>query len=135
MRILDSSLLARGVNTCRLVFCLSGGIIGSAELRTVLGVRLPRSDKPTVSFNDSTTLDRESYPHSVALHLVECIRRVDHDSMEINLMTDIPKAYPKPWGARLDFQLRTDWRIMEPVCGDNVSFLGLITKATKKLSK
>src|SRR5215472_11283945 len=35
----------------------------------------------TVSFNDKTTLDREGYPHSDALHLVERIRRTDHDSL------------------------------------------------------
>ncbi len=114
---------------------MSCGIIGSAEQRNALGNWLPRSDKPTVSFNDKTTLDRESYPHSEALHLVECIRRVDHDSLEINLMTDIPKAYTKPCGARLDFQLKTDWRIMEPVSEDNASFLGLIHRATKEPSK
>jgi hypothetical protein len=89
----------------------------------------------TVSFNDKSTLDREGYPHSDAMHLVERIRRVDHDSLEIELTVDDPKAYTKPWGAKLNFQLRTDWKIMEHVCEDNVSFLDLINKATKKPSK
>src|SRR5690348_5058989 len=35
----------------------------------------------TVSFNDKTTLDREGYPHSDAMHLVERIHRVARDSM------------------------------------------------------
>jgi hypothetical protein len=89
----------------------------------------------TVSFNDKTTLDREGYPHSDAMHLVERIRRVDHDSLEIDLKVDDSKAYTKPWGAKLNFKLRTDWKIMEHVCEDNVSFLDLINKATKKPSK
>jgi predicted hotdog family 3-hydroxylacyl-ACP dehydratase len=89
----------------------------------------------TVSFNDKTTLDREGYPHSDAMHLVERIRRVNHDSLEIDLTIDDPKAYTKPWEAKLNFQLRTDWKIMEHVCEDNVSFRGLINKATKKPTK
>jgi hypothetical protein len=86
----------------------------------------------TASFNDKTTLDREGYPHSDAMHLVERVRRVNHDSLEIDLTVDDPKAYTKPWEAKLNFQLRTDWKILEHVCEDNVSFLGLINKATKK---
>jgi hypothetical protein len=38
-------------------------------------------------------------------------------------------------GTKLDFQLRMDWRIMEHVCEDNVSFLGLMNKATRKPGK
>jgi len=89
----------------------------------------------TVSFNDKTTLDREGYPHSDAMHLVERIHRVNHDSLEVDLTVDDPKAYTKPWEAKLNFQLRTDWKIMEHVCEDNVSFRGLINKATKKPAK
>jgi hypothetical protein len=89
----------------------------------------------TNSFNDKTTLDREGYPHSDQLHLVEHIRRVDHDSLKIDLMVDDPKAYTKPWEAKLDFQLKNDWKIMEHVCEDNASFLELNKKATKKPAK
>jgi hypothetical protein len=83
-----------------------------------------------VSFNDKTTLDREGYPHSDALHLVERIRRVDHDSLVIDLTVDDAKAYTKPWEAKLIFQLRSDWKIMEHVCEDNSGFLGFNKKAT-----
>ena len=69
----------------------------------------------TVSFNDKTTLDREGYPHSDALHLVERIRRVDHDSLVIDLTVDDPKAYTKPWGAKLIFQLRPDWKTVSSI--------------------
>src|SRR6202165_5367173 len=89
----------------------------------------------TVSFNDKTTLDREGYPHSDVMHLTERIRRVGHDSMEIDLTVEDPKAYTKPWVAKLNFQLKPDWKIMEHVCEDNASFLDLNKKATKKPSK
>ncbi len=89
----------------------------------------------TVSFNDKTTFDREGYPHSDALHLVEHIRRVDHDSLAIDLTVDDPKAYTKPWGAKLIFQLRPDWKIMEHVCEDNASFVDFNKKATQAPKK
>src|ERR1700686_2387872 len=89
----------------------------------------------TVGFNDKTTLDREGYPHSDALHLVERIRRVDHDSLVIDLTVDDPKAYTKPWGAKLIFQLRPDWKIMEHVCEDNAIFVGFNKKATQAPKK
>jgi hypothetical protein len=89
----------------------------------------------TASFNDKTTLDREGYPHSDAMHLVERIRRVDHDSMVIDLTVDDPKAYTKPWEAKLIFQLRPDWKIMEHVCEDNTSFVDFNKKATQAPKK
>ncbi len=85
----------------------------------------------TVSFNDKTTLDREGYPHSDAMHLVERIRRIDQNNLVIDLTVDDPKAYTKPWSATLNFQLRPDWKIMEHVCEDNASFLEFNKKATE----
>ena len=89
----------------------------------------------TVSFNDKTTLDREGYPHSDAMHLVERIRRVDHDSLVIDLTVEDPKAYTKSWAAKLIFQLRPDWKIMEHVCEDNAGFIGFNKKATQAPKK
>src|SRR6202521_375958 len=89
----------------------------------------------TVSFNDKTTLDREGYPHSSAMHLVERIRRVDQDSLVIDLTVDDPKAYTKPWGAKLIFQIRPDWKIMEHVCEDNATFVDFNKKATQTPKK
>jgi hypothetical protein len=86
----------------------------------------------TVSFNDKTLLDRVGHPHSDALHLLERIRRMDPDSLEIDITIDDPKAYTKPWGAKLIFALKPDWKIMEQVCEDNASFLDFNNKATKK---
>jgi hypothetical protein len=89
----------------------------------------------TISFNDKTTLDREGYPHSDAMHLVERIRRVDQGSLVIDFTVDDPKAYTKPWGAKLIFQLKPDWKIMEHVCEDNATFLNFNKKATQAPKK
>jgi hypothetical protein len=89
----------------------------------------------TVNFNDKTTLDREGYPHSDAMHLVEHIRRVDDNSMVIKLTVDDPKTYTKPWDATLIFQLKPDWKIMEHVCEDNGSFVDFNKKVTQTPKK
>ena len=77
----------------------------------------------TVSFNDKTTLDRDGYPHSDAMHLVERMRRVDHDSLVVDLTVDDPKAYTKPWGASWRLNLLPDDEIIESVCENEKDFV------------
>ena len=76
----------------------------------------------TVGFNDKTWLDAVGHPHSDQLHLVERIRRVNHDTLTINLTIDDPKAYTKPWGGHEVFELKPTWNISEMICEDNVTF-------------
>ena len=73
-------------------------------------------------FNDKTWLDNEGHPHSVALHVVERIRRIDHDHLVDEFTVDDPKAYTKPLTARRNFTLEPDWNIAEFVCEDNEAF-------------
>jgi len=89
----------------------------------------------TVGFNDKTWLDRGGLPHSEDLHVVERIRRVDHDTLEIKITIDDPKAYTKTWGGQLIFQLKPDWNIMEFICEDNANFLNLQKKAIEQPAK
>ena len=49
----------------------------------------------TVGFNDKTWLDPMGLPHSDALHVVEHLRRVDHDTLVDEYTIDDPKAYTK----------------------------------------
>ena len=89
----------------------------------------------TVNFNDKTLIDRVGRPHSDSLHLVERIRRIDPASMEIDFTVDDPKSYAKPWGTKLIFVLKPDWKMMEQVCEDNASFLEFNKKATQTPKK
>jgi hypothetical protein len=89
----------------------------------------------TTNFNDKTLLDRVGRPHSSALHLVERMRLIDPKSLEIDFTVDDPKAYTKPWGTKLIFESRPDWKIMEQVCEDNASFLDFNKKATQPHKK
>jgi len=76
----------------------------------------------TVGFNDKTWLDGAGHPHSEDLHIVERIRRVSHNAMNIDMTFDDPKAYTKPWVAHTVFELKPDWNIGEVVCEDEVNF-------------
>jgi hypothetical protein len=89
----------------------------------------------TIGFNDKTWLDRGGLPHSEDLHVVERIRRVDHDTLEVKITIDDPKAYPKTWGGQLIFGLKPGWKIMEFICEDNVNFLDLQKKAIGQPTK
>jgi hypothetical protein len=77
----------------------------------------------TVGFNDKSWLDRVGHPHSDQLHLVERIRRVDQNSLQVDFVIEDPKAYTKPITSTLVFQLKPKWDIMEQSCMDNVTFL------------
>ena len=73
----------------------------------------------TTGFNEKTWLDPMGLPHSDALHVVERIRRVNHDTLVDDYTIDDPKAYTKPWTAQKTFVLKPDWRIQEYVCAEN----------------
>ena len=76
----------------------------------------------TVNLNDKTWLDRMGHPHSEQLHVIERIRRVDHDHLVDDLTIEDPKAYTKPWTARLPYVLKPKWTIAEQFCEDVRSF-------------
>ena len=72
----------------------------------------------TVGLTDRSWLDQVGHAHSDALHVVERIRRVDHDTLEDELVIDDPKVYTKPWTGRQLFKLKPTWHLMEYVCED-----------------
>ena len=76
----------------------------------------------TVNFNDKTWIDGVGHPHSDQLHLVEHMRRVDHNHLTDDITIEDPKAYSKPWTAHLDFVLRPTWSLGEQFCEDEHSF-------------
>jgi hypothetical protein len=69
----------------------------------------------TVGFNDKTWLDQLGHPHSDALHLIERLRRVDAQTLEVELTIDDLKAYPKPFTARRIFT-HSDSPLTEAIC-------------------
>src|SRR5215510_6590989 len=59
----------------------------------------------TVGFNDKSWFDDPGRPHSEELRVVERFRRLDFGRMEMEITFDDPKAYTKPWSARIPFTL------------------------------
>jgi hypothetical protein len=76
----------------------------------------------TTGFNDKTWLDNDGHPHTEDLHVVERIRRVNHDRLTIDTTIEDPKAYTKPWGGHAIYELKTGWNLGEMVCEDNVTY-------------
>jgi hypothetical protein len=85
----------------------------------------------TVNFNDKTWLDRMGHPHSDTLHVIERIRRIDHDHLVDDITIDDPKAYTKPWTAHLPYVLKPKWTLAEVFCEDENSFEGIEENETK----
>jgi hypothetical protein len=77
----------------------------------------------TIGLNDKTWLDQVGHPHSSALHVLERLRRTDHNTLEDDITIDDPKDYTKPWAGKQTFILKPDWNLAEYVCEDNMNFL------------
>lgn len=73
----------------------------------------------TIGFNEKTWLDHVGLPHSDALHVVERIRRVDHNTLQDDFTIDDPKTFTKTWTAQQLYDLKPDWEIAEFVCDNN----------------
>lgn len=69
----------------------------------------------TVGFNDKTWLDQTGYPHSDALHLMERVHLADHDTLEIDMTVQDPKAYTKPFTGKRLFA-RSNSPMGETIC-------------------
>ena len=80
-------------------------------------------------FNDKTWIDSEGHPHSDALHVVERIRRMDHDHLVDEITVDDPETYTKTLTTKRVFDFEQGWNIAEFVCEDSDVFLNFQKKA------
>jgi hypothetical protein len=60
----------------------------------------------TIDMNELSWLDSLGHPHTDALRVEQRIRRLDHDTLEINFLFDDPKTYTKPWTGKKVYKLR-----------------------------
>lgn len=77
----------------------------------------------STGFNDKTWLDAGGYPHSEALHLIERMRRVDHNTLMVDITLDDPKTYTMPMKTQRKLILKPGWNISEYICEDDAGFL------------
>jgi hypothetical protein len=69
----------------------------------------------TIAFNDKTWLDHTGHPHSDALHVIERFRRADHDTLELAVTIEDPKAYTKSFSGKKYF-ISTTSPMEESIC-------------------
>jgi len=75
----------------------------------------------TVNFNDKTWVDRRGVPHSEQMRLIERIRRIGENNLEIDITIEDPVAFTEPWTGQRFYEA-VDWDLVEFSCMDNVSF-------------
>ncbi len=80
----------------------------------------------TIGFNDKTWLDQVGHPHTDKLHLTERFRRVDNDTLQLDITIDDSGAYTKPWNSQRIFTLSKTGFQYFWVCSmsENNSFFG-----------
>jgi hypothetical protein len=71
----------------------------------------------TIGFNDVPWVDSYGNPRSEQMHLTERYRRLNRDTLEMQIIMDDPKAYTKIWSSppRL-FKFEPGWELAEVFC-------------------
>ena len=72
----------------------------------------------TVGINDQTWIDRIGHIHTDALRVVERIRRIARDRLEIDFLFDDPKTYTQPWKGKKVFLLTQEDLSEDFTCED-----------------
>lgn len=71
----------------------------------------------TIGFNDKVWADLSGNPRSEQMHLTERYRRLNHDTLEQQIIIDDPKAYTKIWvNPPKLHKLEPTWEIAEWFC-------------------
>ena len=70
----------------------------------------------TANFNDVTWLDAAGHPHSAALRVTERFRRVDRETLQIDLTVNDAMFYTAPWTMTASYALRPTWELGEQFC-------------------
>ena len=71
----------------------------------------------TIGFNDKQWADAYGNPRSEQTHLTERYRRLNHDTLELQVIIDDPKSYTKTWVSPPKLhKLEPGWEIAEWFC-------------------
>jgi len=73
----------------------------------------------TTGFRDDGWLDVNGSPLTEAGKMIERFRRVNYGNLDIEITVDDPKAYTKPWTARMTQRIMLDTELIEFVCNEN----------------
>ena len=71
----------------------------------------------TIGFNDIPWVDSYGNPRSEQMHLTERYRRLNHDTLEMQIIMDDPKAYTRTWvNAPRVYKFEPGWELGEFFC-------------------
>ncbi len=71
----------------------------------------------TIGFNDKEWVDLYGNPRTSTTHLTERYRRLNHDTLEQQIIIDDPKVYTKPWVSPPKLhKLEPGWELAEWFC-------------------
>jgi hypothetical protein len=73
-------------------------------------------------FNGKGWLDRVGHPYSEELQLHERFRRVDQQTLQLDITFHDPKAYTRDWTGQKLFKLHSDWHLGDYFCEDQYLF-------------
>jgi len=73
----------------------------------------------TKGFRNDGWLDVNGSPLTEAAKMTERFRRVNYGNLEIEVTVDDPKAYTKPWTAKVTQRIMLDTELIEFVCNEN----------------
>jgi hypothetical protein len=73
----------------------------------------------TTGFRDDGWLDVNGSPLTEAATMTERFRRVNYGNLEMEITVDDPKAYTKPWTAKVTQRIMLDTELIEFVCAEN----------------
>ncbi|HSR09424.1 MAG TPA: hypothetical protein VLM42_19985 [Bryobacteraceae bacterium] len=73
----------------------------------------------TTGFRDDGWLDVNGILLTEAGKMTERFRRVNYGNLEIEVTVDDPKAYTKPWTAKITQRIMLDTELIEFVCNEN----------------
>lgn len=76
----------------------------------------------SVGFNGKTWVDRAGLPSSDQLHVIERISRPTKNKLVVRITVDDPKTYTKTWEGEREYEYEPDWKLVEMICEDNVTF-------------
>src|SRR6266852_1062574 len=70
----------------------------------------------SIGYDDRTWIDHFGNPHSDQMRLVERYRRIDKDTLELDITLTDPKTYTKPWVADTITFVNPKSAIFEEIC-------------------
>jgi hypothetical protein len=87
----------------------------------------------TIGLDDRTWLDYQGLPHSDQLHVIERYRRIEHETLQVELTIDDPQTYTKSWSVNYVYKLKP-WDIGEEICtlsSEKTFDQGIVNPASK----